>query len=165
MSNRQKKLVIDITDTDSIDRGMAYLKEFERKEHEKIVKELPHLIASRARRAAMRAYQGYAYVWYSVDENGTITIGADDDEICFIEFGAGVYAESEKNDLSIYTKGLGFYVFPGSWSLFHKKTYQRWEAEGRPGEYQYNIQPLRGLHTAYNLILNDLEKLAKEVFL
>lgn len=88
-------------------------------------------------------------------------IVANGDQVCFLEFGTGVYADSSHQ----YASRVPIKVYPGSWSEDHENTYQRWLARGNdPGDYPYNTLPIRGMLHAYNAMRDRAPQLAREVF-
>ena len=161
-----RKITIDITDTDSIARGLDFIKSFTKAEEQKIKYTYLAAIAKKAADAAIDAYPAFVQVIPEMDyENGIAHIKAVDAEICFIEFGAGVYAAPEYEFAGEAANRLGIRIYPGSWSETHWRTFQGWVANGRQGEYRYNVPQHAGLVAAYNAVLQSLEELAKEVFL
>lgn len=99
--------------------------------------------------------------YYAVDDH-TWVIEASGTQVCFLEFGTGVYADSGHK----YASQMPFEVRPGSWSDEHGKTYQDWLNNKDPnkGEYRYNGYPVRALLSAYNYMKDSAEALANEVF-
>lgn len=87
-------------------------------------------------------------------------ITANGERVCFLEFGTGVYVDTHHP----YRMKVPFGVYPGSWSEDHMRTYQEWEANGRQGEYRYNMSPRRGMLEAYNRMVDYAKTIAEEVF-
>lgn len=88
---------------------------------------------------------------------------ANGDAVGFLEFGAGTMSDKQHP----FAKNAPFEVKPGSWSLtygegqFIPGRHESWFFGGR--EYRY-VQPRRGLYQAYTAMLNDLRRIAIEVF-
>lgn len=79
-------------------------------------------------------------------------IMAEGDEVCFIEFGAGVYADPSH----LFSDKTPFEVRSGSWSEKHAQTWQRWiEGGNDPEKYPYNVEPRKGMYEAYKAILSS----------
>lgn len=95
-------------------------------------------------------------------------IVANGDQVCFLEFGTGVYADSTHQ----YASKVPFDVSPGSWSNqpghgghYPGGNYQGWLDLGLdPGDYPYNTLPIRGMLHAYNAMRDRAPQLAREVF-
>lgn len=94
-------------------------------------------------------------------DNGWSVV-ADGEEVCFIEFGTGVYAESGAFLADEARKNLDIIVAPGSWSATHEQSYQRWYYGGRQGEYEFNSVPNNALQYAYEQIVFRLQNAAKD---
>ena len=89
------------------------------------------------------------------------SVVANGEQVCFLEFGTGVYADSSHD----FAQRVPFNVYPGSWSEEHENTYQRWLAKGNdPGEYPYNTLPIRGMLRAYTWMKDNAERIAIEEF-
>lgn len=141
----------------------AYKANFERKIDE-FVEEL-------ARRGRVIAGQYYHWgnlspippdveVTYEKTGEHTYSIIANGTQVCFLEFGTGVYADSSHE----YASKMPFVVEPGSWSIHHGMTYYRWLANPHKGEYKYNGYPVRAMLITYNWMRDHASEIAKEVF-
>ena len=104
------------------------------------------------------------------------SIVADGDEVCFIEFGAGVYADGSKGFAPQASQSLGFRVAPGSWSMSPEgsKEFLKTDAADQYGydkgpiplaDWEYNQEARMGLWRAYTEILASFDEVGKEVFL
>ena len=88
---------------------------------------------------------------------------ADGEAVGFLEFGAGTMSDKQHP----FAQSVPFEVKPGSWSLtygsgqFIPGRHEKWYFGGR--EYRF-IQPRRGLYQAYTAMLNDMRRIAIEVF-
>lgn len=134
----------------------AYKTNFERK-----VGEFLEELASRAAQQAEYEFDGQVVGSYEKVDDNRYSIYANGEEIGFLEFGTGVYADSSHP----YASGVPFRVAPGSWSNEHEGTWERWLAKGNdPGEYPYNMLPLRGMLRTYNWMRDHAPEIAKEVF-
>lgn len=96
-------------------------------------------------------------------DNG-VSIIADGSDVCFIEFGTGVWADARSPLAVAAQRNLGVMVYPGSWSIDHGRTFQAWEAAGRKGEYRFNAKPARAMLAAYKAIIRGLETKYKEYY-
>ena len=158
-------IVIDVMDTDYIEAGLRKLEQYKQWEKYKCAELLEEL----AKAAVAAAETVYASESVSVSWNFesptvvAITAGGTD-QIAFIEFGAGVYADPG-HALADESK-LGFQVYPGSWSESPEGvgTYPEWVRNGRQGEYKYNRVPRSGLLAAYNAIIREFTSIAHKVF-
>lgn len=74
-------------------------------------------------------------------------ITAEGKDVCFLEFGTGMYAGFGSED----TDGLSFEVYPGSWSETHEHTYEHWlKKKGKsPYDYPFTIYPRNAFAKAY----------------
>lgn len=127
-------------------------------------RKVDEFLAELAARAAERAeyeFDGQVTGSYEkVDEN-RYRVLANGEEIGFLEFGTGVYADGSHP----YASAVPFRVAPGSWSNEHEQTWERWLAKGNdPAEYPYNMLPLRGMLRTYNWMRDNAAEIAKEVF-
>lgn len=162
--SRLKKITIDALDPDSIRRGLDMLAVYERRERNALT-DLMEELCKDAKETANAVYGSDVYVSFALSSGfpPKAVVFADGEEVCFIEFGAGVYAAPE-NGFAPEASKIGVTVYPGSWSETHERTFQNWEAKGRPGEYAYNKVPRAGLYAAYQTIIGALETRAKQVF-
>lgn len=116
-------------------------------------------VAEEAVKVAYQTYKGSVQV-EAVKQGDGYSIIASGERVCFIEFGAGIYAQAHMNALADPAK-LGFVVEPGSWSMTEgQRTWADWE--DKPNQYPYN-QPARpGMYEAYKAIKRNAEQWAKE---
>lgn len=175
---RPTKITIDIADPDSIDKGLAALGRYKVWELEFIAFRLKREICEAACEAANRVYGGYAEAkWHLAKGRGKSGAeaaviyaqgkGGSANEICFIEFGTGIYADP--GHILADPSMLGFSVYPGSWSETEdhdppgKHTWSRWEAahDGNMTGYRYNAPPLPGMEAAYMEIISHFDQIAK----
>ena len=189
MSRVPRRIRIDATDPDSIESGLYLLQQYKIFETSAIVGTFPAKICNMAVEVARNTYaedggSGVKVTWErSETGNGMqFKIVAKGREVCFIEFGTGVFAESGHPFAD--SSKLGFVVAPGSWSMLDpegKKEYLQTDrasdyinpATGAPyppgpvplPEWEYNREQRPGLLKAYNAIINKFEQVAKEVFL
>ena len=110
------------------------------------------------------ASESVSVSWYFESPTVVAITAGGTDQIAFIEFGAGVYADPD-HALADESK-LGFQVYPGSWSESPEGvgTYPEWVRNGRQGEYKYNRVPRPGLLAAYNAIIREFTSIAHKVF-
>lgn len=184
----KRKIRIDPLDPDSIEDGLALLKMYRRMENEAIYKTLPQKLCEMACEAARRAYEGEPVTvdWRlkEVHDDGvSYSITAEDDEVCFIEFGAGIGAlgkkgfSADQGFAGMASESLGIYIAPGSWSVLapegkmHFLETDRADEYGYPKgpipleEWKYNREARMGLWRAYTEILASFDEVGKEVFL
>jgi hypothetical protein len=165
-----RKITIDIMDIDSIDAGLRMLDQYERWEQAKR-SELMENLAKLAVKAASMVYASqHVSVTWKWSNNHTVEIVAGGtDQIAFIEFGAGVYAEPQMADAG---ENLGIKIYPGSWSdeygekIDGKSPAQRWR-DSHGGSLQgwpYNRQARPGLQMAYNAICKEYASIARRTF-
>lgn len=87
---------------------------------------------------------------------------ASGEDVFFVEFGTGVFAGSDHPWTSKTTEVK---IYPGSWAETHKQTWQKWIGSGKdPMGYPYNQEPQKPMLTAYETMLAEINKIAKEVF-
>lgn len=86
-------------------------------------------------------------------------ITAEGKDVCFLEFGTGMYAGFGSED----TGELSFEVYPGSWSDSHERTYQHWlKKKGKsPYDYPFTIYPRNAFAKAYAEIKTDAYHLVR----
>lgn len=85
--------------------------------------------------------------------NGNVIV-AENDQIAFLEFGAGFPAQN------ITIEGLTTY--PGAWSEDHRETFQNYK--GDPEEYMYNRDPQMAMQNEAHRLIKDTERKAQEYF-
>lgn len=85
--------------------------------------------------------------------NGNVIV-AENDQIAFLEFGAGFPAQN------ITIEGLTTY--PGAWSEDHRETFQNYK--GDPEEYMYNREPQMAMQNEAHRLIKDTERKAQEYF-
>ena len=167
MRGKPQKIQINALDPDSIQTGLENLEQYLKFERVIIKYRLLASLAQKAAEAAAAAYPSFVSVVPKVDyEKGRAVIRAHDSEICFIEFGAGVFADPGTYDFVKEADiNLGIKIYPGSWSKDHWRTFQKWDEGGRVGDYQWNLEQHAGLVKAYNAVVQNMEQIAREVFL
>ena len=88
---------------------------------------------------------------------------AQDQQICFLEFGTGTLTDIDK-----FSQEVSIEVYPGSWSKDHAKTYERWLSTGEPsspfGGYLYDSPPKRGMWNASLEMKKEIKRLVEETF-
>ena len=95
---------------------------------------------------------------YKVNDNLWV-IEAVGDQVTFLEFGAGLYAN---HGYAAEAEDLGFDVYSGSWSEWHARTWQEWVASGKkPGDYPFNRKPKRGMYWAVRAARSALRRMSK----
>lgn len=95
-------------------------------------------------------------------DDGKYSIVANGTTVCFLEFGTGLYAGNPSDK---YAAQMPFRVEPGSWSKEHGGTWQDWLDQGKdPNAYPFNAYPVRGMLQAYNAMVDNAERIAREVF-
>ena len=175
-----RKIRIDPLDSDSIDLALTLLQRYKKDELQAILTTYPQKLCEKACEAARNAYGGMVNVQY-VFGGGTgdgvkYSIVADGDEVCFIEFGAGVYADGSKGFAPQASQSLGFRVSAGSWSMSPEgsKEFLKTDAADQYGyekgsiplaDWEYNQEARMGLWRAYTEILASFDEVGKEVFL
>ena len=152
-----KRLLVNGLDPDAIRTAAKTIDEYVKhdKQREKILRKA----AEEAVKTAYYTYRGAVNVEARKIENGWAII-ASGERVCFIEFGAGMYALAHMNALADERK-LGFRVEPGSWSM--TEGMRTWaDYEDHPQDYPYN-QPARpGMYEAYKAIQRNIAAWAKE---
>lgn len=134
----------------------------------KLVEERLKIAIDKLSQIALEAAQlsyGDAPISLSLDtlDNG-FSITASGEEVCFIEFGAGVLTTDTTDEN--WNVGGAFKIEPGSYSISHAKTYQEWEEKhgGDFTNYPYNVAPRPGMYNAYKAVMENLEDVIIEVF-
>ena len=95
-------------------------------------------------------------------DNPTFIVSAEGQDVCFVVFGAGMYAGVAPDSFS---SEMSIGIYPGSWSRYHEKTWNYWIGKGYPKEeYPYNIYPASAFAKAYAKILNSIPDLSHKVF-
>ena len=101
------------------------------------------------------------YVEVRRETDDVWVVEANGREVCFIEFGTGVYAHAQDLEHHNMAENVNVLVYPGSWSETHGRTYQEWIASGRePEKYPFNLEPRPGM---YNGIQRVKELVAKAI--
>lgn len=147
-----KKITVRL-DVGSIDTAIRELKEVKRHRDEKIA-ELMKALAE----AGLEATGYGSMVWVEETDNGCKII-AHDEQIAFIEFGAG--------DAATYMNTVdGVDIYPGSWSGSDLGTgeYARYRSWHYQGEKFTEIQPQRGMLKAEETIIARVREIAERVF-
>lgn len=110
--------------------------------------------------AARKHYRSRSTVvnGYKVNDN-LYVIEAVGRQVTFLEFGAGLYAN---HGYAAEAEDLGFTVYSGSWSEWHKRTWQNWIASGgKPSKYPLNFKPRRGMYWAVRAARSALRRMTK----
>lgn len=144
---------INLLDSRSIDKALKQLEDLKLK--------IRDFSADFAEESRMKV--GYPNVSVIHHGQGKHTIVASDDQIAFMEWGAGFTADTNSGfgDLG----GDSFFTYPGVWSKDHERTFQRWVASNKdPSAYRYNRQPLRGMETTARNMRSDVFRFAQERF-
>lgn len=81
-------------------------------------------------------------------------IVAENDQIAFMEFGAGFPAQNITIE--------GFTTYPGAWSEDHAQTFQRFK--GDPDNYMFNRDPQMAMQNEAHRLIKDTERKAQEYF-
>lgn len=96
---------------------------------------------------------------YAEKTNDGYAVIAEGEEVCFLEFGAGVYTDNGHP----FASEAPFIIKAGSWSETHAQTWQKWIEAGKdPEKYPYNQPPLRAMYSAYKAILQNYEWIIKD---
>lgn len=100
---------------------------------------------------------------YHKVQDGLWMVDAMGRGVCFIEFGAGVYAKVQDMDHQRMAANINVAVYPGSWSDEHGQTWKEWIESGKdPRKYIYNLKPrpgmYRGIRKAERMIKNMAKK-------
>lgn len=99
---------------------------------------------------------------YEADGDHAFVIKAVGQDVCFVEFGTGMFAGNPPNE---YASEVPISIRPGSWSDTHEHTWEYWNKRGYPqNEYPYNIVPANAFPKAFNDMRNAVHSLAREVF-
>ena len=147
-----KKITLTL-DTNSIDRAIKEvekLKEWRKQKLSELTKALAELGAEAT---------GYGSMVRVEETDNGCKIIAHDEQIAFIEFGAG--------DTATYLKAVdGVDIYPGSWSGSDLGTgeYARYRSWHYQGEKFTEIQPQRGMLKAEETIIARVREIAERVF-
>lgn len=154
-----KTIKIDLSN-DGINKAISELNKHKAEVDAK-TKELAERLATLGRNIAASGYSGGKVTVTVVPTDNGFEIDANGEDVCFLEFGAGVSASASKNPLSAQ---MPFEVRPGSWSeqnarQFSEKGY--WYYGGK----KYESVPQRNaMYSAYRSIMDNVYIIAKEVF-
>ena len=154
MSRSRKVININLFSQKSVKEAIKALEEEKRMMEVKHKMFLLHL-AEKCQEHLQRRYDVYdddVAVTYLIEDGGnTISLHANGDQVAFIEFGAGFYA----ND----------FFGPGSWSIEHAHTFQAWERSGKPiDQYPYNVIPAEAFDSLISWMPDLIKEAADEVF-
>ena len=147
-----KKITLTL-DTNSIDRAIKEvekLKEWRKQKLSELTKALAELGAEAT---------GYGSMVRVEETDNGCKIIAQDEQIAFIEFGAG--------DAATYMNTVdGVDIYPGSWSGSDLGTgeYARYRSWHYQGEKFTEIQPQRGMLKAEETIIARVREIAERVF-
>lgn len=157
------KITVDVLDPDSILQAIKDCKKYNYWQTTKRI-ELTHRLADEAALAAKEVFAPFMVNVYVEYRGGSVVICAKGREVCFIEFGTGVYADPGHPFAD--SPELGFVVMPGSWSSTEGEgTWEKWINSGKSAyTYPYNGPSFRGMLAAYNRILQRFNEIAREVF-
>lgn len=164
-----KHIYVDPYDPASYDAAIKEIRAYKREVHKKtleLCKRLAEIGLSVAQIYFIPSF-GNTDVTLSVEPlNNGYLLRADGEDVCFMEFGAGV------------TAGLGYDtgkvtppvdISPGSWSAAHDGQFMK--NGGYPnGYWYYNGEPMNaivpqmGMYHAVNEMVQRIEQVAKEVF-
>ena len=131
------------------------------------VSEVLKRIADIGANAARGAYGGNAVSVYVTQDGKGYTIHADGKAVVFLEFGAGDTVNVSNMFKGEVESQGHFEISSGSWSRSDEsETHEyrdtgKWHFGGR--EYSY-IEPRNGLQKAYDAIIQDIRKVAREVY-
>lgn len=153
------KISIDLT-AESIDRALDVIKEYRRQLKEKEA-ELLKRCAQLGKEVAQQVYGGSVLVSVVAEDDGVL-VRANGHNVCFLEFGTGVYADGSR----VTAKNVPFEVAPGSWSETQgAHTWSRWIESGKSeATYPFNKERSPGLQMASSTIVLEIRRIAKEVF-
>lgn len=118
--------------------------------------------AELAKDTLIATYPSYSGITVTTERmsEGVYEISANGKEVCFIEFGAGFYADPNHPN----AKDVSFSVYPGSYSVTHRRTFQKHLADGKPPEdYYWNIEPIRAFPEATRVVIQAMEDSFKEM--
>lgn len=131
----------------------------------KQIEELQSKLESFTAELADETKVGIAYPGVSVNHNGSgsHTIIAEDDNIAFMEFGAGYVADYEEGFQEF--GGDNFHTEPGIWSESHRRTFQHHQASGKaPSTYRYNRVPQNRMQRTAMRLIDTTPQKAKDYF-
>lgn len=106
-----------------------------------------------------QVHGNHASVWSEPTKNGYKVV-AEGEDVLFIEFGAGDAAGSEN---SLYDD-VPSSARPGSWSIGHARMYSRYGFWVFAGQIIHEVQPTPAFYYAYEYMVQNLPKIAQEVF-
>ena len=161
-----KVITVDLFDSGSIDRALAEMlknKDWVKRQCWEISKILASMGADAARETYGDAGQGITVtVKYGDTYKGEASVVATGQDVCFVEFGTGVYADPVHE----LAGNMPFDVMPGSWSDTEgKHTWSRWFNSGRDVmEYPFNSVPRRGMLEASKTIQSNVANVVHQVF-
>ena len=156
MSRRTIRISLNVP---SINHAIHAL-EYEKRRLNRKKDEFFDRLGEKAVKELRQIYNGKANVDYEVGD-GLVVIKADGEGMLFVEFGAGVPADS--------TQGVRFNFGAGSYSLTHAQTYQEWLASGGTkwsvdGHYVYDREGLDAFMQLENKLHDIIRETADEVF-
>ena len=81
--------------------------------------------------------------------------------VVFMEFGTGAYTTDLGQNW--WAWAMPFIMEPGSWSEWHKRTWQKHiEKGGTPESYRYNTMPTHALERAFDETMANLPQIAND---
>ena len=158
------KLVKFSLDTASITKAMRELQNYAEGAGKGtvtgIVNEKIQRVVDAAVKAAVLHYKSSstAVRGYQLNSN-TWIIEAVGDQVTFLEFGAGFYAN---HGYAAEAEDLGFVVYSGSWSDWHAGKWHEWIAANKnPRKFPFNRKPRRGMYWAVRAAKTEIRKMTK----
>lgn len=107
-------------------------------------------------------YNRNVNIVYHKVQDGLWMVDAMGRGVCFIEFGAGVYASVQDLDHERMAANVGVYVWPGSWSDEHGETWKEWIESGKdPYKYIYNLKPRPGLYKGIQKAETEIRRMIR----
>ncbi len=124
---------------------------------------LPWFDGDKSKVTADDALNRNVNIVYHKVQDGLWMVDAMGRGVCFIEFGAGVYATVQDLDHEKMASNIGVYVWPGSWSDEHGKTWEKWIAGGNnPYKYIYNLKPRPGMYKGIKQAETMIREMARK---
>lgn len=158
------KIVKMTLDSDSITKAMKELTDYAEGKGEgtldNVIEQKMQRVVDAAVNAAIKHYKSSSTVvrGYRLTDNVWV-IEAVGDQVTFLEFGAGFYAN---HGYAAEAEDLGFVVYSGSWSEDHARQWQQWVGENRdPRKFPYNRKPRRGMHYAVLAAKSTLRRMTR----
>lgn len=165
------QLIINLDDPDDAIKKLKRL--------QKMIDGFPLHVANRGRSTADSLYStsfGIGYYGDPIEISRDVTVTADklDDnsaainatgsELSFLEFGAGIMAQSGSEVSEINTGQLPFPIGEGTYSATHAQTYVKKGFWHYGGDKYAGIVPTKALQTTVAELKQNTEKIAEEYF-